>query len=321
VPSAGTDSTGLATAQPAGNWLTYTTATRGPDVLTVQYKTDGARSSVLKYDQNKSLPTNTTTGMPIYEITSTGTVGSTSRTILADVCFKPFLVNMKGALATNQNVQFTGNAWACGYNHSVDTPAGTGVNGRVGAGGCDEDPAQQHWEVGSGDLTGIWSTGAINSNGAASDAGNPGEQAGQAGFFTGPWDCLGLSQAEFWSLAGPPQNNVPANLDNNIYLDDDNVTQNQSGSFILHGTGSGLLYIDGDATFNAGFTYRGLIYVEGDCKINGTAWVLGGMVVKGKTQVKFNGGATILYSADAISQNISRHGGSVSNLAWREMPQ
>src|SRR5712692_9362796 len=69
VPVLGTDSTGLATAQPAGNWLNYTTTTRGPDVLTVKYKTDGGRSTIFKYDVNRSLPINAVTGMPIYEIT------------------------------------------------------------------------------------------------------------------------------------------------------------------------------------------------------------------------------------------------------------
>src|SRR5690349_22821054 len=35
VPVLGADSTGLATAQPAGQWLNYSTAARGPNPLTV----------------------------------------------------------------------------------------------------------------------------------------------------------------------------------------------------------------------------------------------------------------------------------------------
>ena len=38
-----------------------------------------------------------------------------------------------------------------------------------------------------------------------------------------------------------------------------------------------------------------------------------------KVTTKFNGGATVLYSYDAISQYVSRYGGSISNLAWREV--
>src|SRR5262245_64136445 len=41
VPVLGSDSTALPTAQPAGNWLTYSTAGTGDQVLTVTYKPDG----------------------------------------------------------------------------------------------------------------------------------------------------------------------------------------------------------------------------------------------------------------------------------------
>jgi|SRR5882672_4162879 len=320
VPVLGADSTGLATVQPAGNWLNYSTTTRTAKTLTVQYKTDANRASIYKFDVNKSFPINTLTGMPIYQITSTGVAGQAARTLQVEVVSQPFNLNIKGALASGVQVKFTGNAFACGYNHRIETPANTGDVGRAGAGGCNEDPAQNHWEVGSNDLTGIWSGGPVNSNGAASRDGNPPEQAGQVGFYAGPWDALGLSQAQFFALTGPGQATVPGNLNANTYLDNDGTTQNASGNFNVTGTGSGLLYVDGDLTMNAGFTWRGLIYVEGDVKINGSAWVLGSLICKGQTETKFNGGATILYSYDAISQYVSRYGGSISNLAWREVP-
>jgi Tfp pilus assembly protein PilX len=320
VPVLGTDSVGLATAQPAGNWLNYSTATRTANTLTVKYKTDASRSTIYKYDVNQSMPINKVQGMPIYEITSTGVVGNTKRTLQVEVVSQPFNLNIKGALATAQDVKFTGNAWSCGYNHRIDTPYGTGVNGRNGIGGCNEDPANQHWELGNGDLTGIWSGGTVTSGGAAHRDGNPPELNNQVGFYSGPWDALGLTQTQFWTLTGPAQSAVPANLNANIYLDNDGTVQNDSGDFHVTGNGSGLLYVDGDLTINANFTWRGLIYVEGDVKLNGTAWILGSLLVKGQTEVKFNGGATILYSYDAISQYVSKYGGSISNLAWRELP-
>ncbi len=316
VPVLGTDSVGLGTAQPAGNWLNYTTAGRAKGTLTVQYMTDASRQSIYKYDVNKSIPINTQSGMPIFQITSTGVVGNATRTVVAQVCAKPFNLSMKGALASGVDVKFTGNAFACGYNHRADTPYDTGVNGRFGVGGCDESP--QHWEVGSGDLTGIWSGGAINSGGASSRDGVPPEQSGQPGFFAGPWQALGLTQANFYSWIGASQSSLPASLDQNIYLDNDATPQNASGSWTLHGSGSGMLYVDGDLTINSGSSWRGLIYVEGDVKLNGHAWILGALVVKGKTQTKFNGGATILYSQDAIAQNITRSG-SYATLSWREI--
>ncbi|TMQ56476.1 MAG: hypothetical protein E6K75_08520 [Candidatus Eisenbacteria bacterium] len=229
VPVLGTDSVGLGTAQPAGNWLNYTTASRNKGTLTVKYMTDASRQAIYKYDINKSIPMNTLTGMPIYEITSTGVVGNASRTVVADVCAKPFNVNMKGALASGVDVKFTGNAFSCGYNHRIDTPYDTGVNGRAGVGGCNESP--QHWEVGTGDMTGIWSGGAINTGGAANRDGTPPEQGGQPGFYAGPWETLGLTQANFYSWIGAAQANVPANLDQNIYLDNDGTPQNASGNY------------------------------------------------------------------------------------------
>jgi hypothetical protein len=62
-----------------------------------------------------------------------------------------------------------------------------------------------------------------------------------------------------------------------------------------------------------------LIYVEGDLKINGTTWILGAMIVRGVTELKIaNGTATILFSKDAIEQQIAKHGGQFATLSWRE---
>ena len=77
--------------------------------------------------------------------------------------------------------------------------------------------------------------------------------------------------------------------------------------------------MDGDLTLNSTITFRGLIYVEGDLKLNGQAWILGGVIVKGKTSVKMNGGATILYSSEAISRALARYGGQFVTLNWREL--
>jgi len=70
---------------------------------------------------------------------------------------------------------------------------------------------------------------------------------------------------------------------------------------------------------NGNFTYRGMIYCEGDLTINGNCWILGGLVVNGTTAVKIaNGSAIVLYSGDTISQKISKYGGNLRTIAWRE---
>jgi hypothetical protein len=46
--------------------------------------------------------------------------------------------------------------------------------------------------------------------------------------------------------------------------------------------------------------------------------VLGALIVRGKSQIKANGGATLLYSNDSIKQSIAKYGGQMIMLSWRE---
>jgi len=79
--------------------------------------------------------------------------------------------------------------------------------------------------------------------------------------------------------------------------------------------------VDGDLSLNSNFSYVGLIYIEGDLKINGNAWVLGGVVCRGRTLIKLaKGGFTGLYSYDAIVRSAARYSDRFINLSWRELP-
>ena len=69
----------------------------------------------------------------------------------------------------------------------------------------------------------------------------------------------------------------------------------------------------------SGETAEQPIYVEGDLKLNGQAWILGGLIVKGKTSVKMNGGATILYSSEAITRALKPLS-SVSSTSQSPLP-
>jgi Tfp pilus assembly protein PilX len=310
VPVLGANFIALATKQPVGQWLPYTTATVTDSVLTVAYKTDAARTVIYKYDVTKNPAIQTTSGLPIFVITSTGRKGAAYRRVVAEVIQKPFIANVKAAMAADVEINFSGNSDICGYNHSIDTP--TGTKGR---------PPCDTWELASGGLPGAWSSGNITSGGSSSQSGTPApNKPNQTGFYAGPWEALGLSQADYFSWIGAPLSNEPANPTGIYYLDNNGVTQDVSGNFAYHGgDGEGLLYVDGNLTLNGGFNYRGLIYVEGDLQINGTTWILGGLIVKGQTKVKIaNGNCTILYSADAISQNIAKYGGQFVTLSWRE---
>lgn len=316
VPVLGTDSAGFATAQPSGAWLAYSTATRGPRALTVQYKTDNARTSIYKYDSSKNPAVGLySSGNPIYVVTSTGTAGTDMRTVRAEIYAKPVTAyqNVPGALTANVGVRTVGTFDVCGLNHRADIPAGT----QAGHGACTP------YHTSSDDKAGIWSTSTIDAGGGASTVtGNPdavkenmttGPGTGTNGFFAGPWEVLGMTQAAFFSWLGSPITCTPASpADGNYYVND--VSD-------IPSSGSGFLYIDGDVSFNGGFTWTGVIYVKGDVKkVNGHAWILGALIVEGEVDMKLNGTADILYSADAISQALSSADGTYLRLSWREIP-
>jgi Tfp pilus assembly protein PilX len=312
VPVLGTDSTGFATRQPGGAWLEYSTAVKSTDALTVEYKTNAAKTVVYKYDNLHNPKVNTVSGMPIYRITSTGRVGDAKTRVVTEVIQKPTIAMVQAALMAGVPINFGGNCAVCGMNHRADTPAGVRPPG-----GCTP------YETASGDLPAAWSTNTITAGGSATTAGSPmAHSPGHAGqFFAGPWEPLSMTQADYWSWVGAPHNSEPNPPNGIIYLDDNVTTQDAHGNFAYHGgDGHGYLYVDGDMTINGNFTYRGLIYIEGDLKINGTCWILGGLVVKGKTSVNIaNGDLTILYSSDAITQNISQSGSQYVRLSWREI--
>lgn len=309
VPVLGTDSVALATSQPVGGWLAYTTAGKTDSVLTVSYKTNAAKTQIYRYDPAKNPAVQTASGFPIFVVTSTGRQGSAYGRVVAEVIQRPVNVNVKGALAADKGIDFSGNSEICGFNHNISTPAYTGV------------PPCNAWELTSGHLPGSWSSGTITSGGSSTQNGSPVPNSpGQTGFYSGPWDAFGMPQAEFFSWIGAPVSSEPANPQGVYYLDNNGTSQDASGDFKYNGgTGEGLLYVDGDLAINGNFVFRGLIYIEGDLQINGTCWILGSIIVKGRSRIKIaNGSCTILYSQDTITQSIAKYGGQFVTLSWRE---
>jgi type IV pilus assembly PilX-like protein len=316
VPVLGSDSTGLATAQPAGKWLVYSGSKRGPQVLTVTYKTDDAHTAIYRYDKTKNPAVQTVSGEPIFVVTSTGKVGAETRTVVSEVFRKPFKTNIKAALTADRQVHWIGgNAAVCGYNHSLSTPTGYGDQGRLTGNTC------VPYEVGHDDLPGCWSTDLVYTGGAADEAGVPTPDVSyQTGFYAGPWEALGMTQAAFGSWLGARQDPAPTNPVGVTYLDNDGTPGNQSGSWGMGGgIGQGMLYADGDLNLGSGFVFKGLIYVEGDLSFSGHAWILGAVIVRGRVkEVKMTGGATVLYSKDAIDLMLGKYAANFTSLSWRE---
>jgi Tfp pilus assembly protein PilX len=334
LPVSGTDTTSLPTLQPAGSYLGYSSATKQVATgsladlraLVVRYKTvttTGASpdTQIVRYDDSANPKFNTTTGTPVFQIISSGGKGSALRGVVAEVTRSKFNILAKGAVTAQVAIQFRGNIKVCGHDHRADTPVWTEppvCNLPYGSGGWLGPDA--HGSC----MPGGWSEQEITQQGSPAVYGEPAaeDENNGTGFYSGPWDVLGLSQTDFWSWVGPPLDAVPGGVPQGIfYLDEDTTPQNPDGrSWTFNGgDGEGFLYCDGDLRINGNFTYRGLIYCEGDLDINGNCWILGAIVVHGKTIVKVaNGSAVVLYSAEAIQQFVAKYGGNLRMLSWRE---
>jgi len=315
IPVSGADTTSLPTLQPANAYLPYSSAGKNPNVLSIKYKTRAGQ--ILRYDDTASPRINTATGNPIWVINSTGRNNGAYRSIYAEVTRSRINVLARSAVTARVAIAFKGNIKICGHDHRADTPVQTAPPA------CDTGIGA--WWATTAHTTclpGAWSMNGITALGSPTLQGEPSAtKSFQTGFYSGPWDALGMPQAEFWPWVGNRYSSEPASLNGIYYLDNDAVIQNKSGDFSFNGgDGEGFLYVDGDLRLNGGFTYRGLIYAEGDVFINGNVWLLGGLVVNGKTTVKIaNGSAIILYSGEAIQQKIAMYGGEVRTIAWREL--
>ena len=305
VPVLGTDSIGLPTAQPAGEWLPYSTAVAGPNVLTVEYKTNATRTAICRYDAMRNPAVQTISGEPIYVITSTGVTGGDVRRVRAEVYPRPVPTTIMGAVASNAIIQLKGNIDICGYNHSVSMPS------------REEDHVPYH--LGYGDMPGTWCTDDVQNWGAATSEGVPdllefqtGPFTGDEGFYDGPWDVFSMTEAEFYDWVGTPLLSVPWPPIGLVYVDGDATLSNWEGE--------GFLYVSGDLTVNGTFCYRGLVYIGGDLRLQGESWILGGLVVRGNTVVDLTvGNPAVFYSAEAIARALSNSTGDFVRLSWREV--
>ena len=315
LPPVGADTTALPTLQTTGTYLPYSTAGKSIQMLTMKYKTKGG--VIQRYDDLANPKINTVTGNPIWIVNATGTSGSSSRSIYAEICQSRFNILAHGAVVAQVGIQFKGNIQVCGHNHRTDTPA------QKAPPQCD---AFLEASVHSTCMPAAWSEDTTSAQGSPTLVGEPTPTKNyQTGFYTGPWDALGMTQQDFWFWVGTPIAVGPNPPRGVLYLDNDAIKQNgwmnsNSASWTFNGgDGEGLLYVDGDLKINGSFTYRGMIYCEGDLEINGNSWILGGLVVRGKTKVKIaNGSAIILYSGEAMQQYITKYGGNIRTIAWKE---
>jgi hypothetical protein len=315
VPSVGDDTTALATAQPPGDWLDYSSATRGEDVLTLGFRRDPDTGAIVRYDDEQSPTLNTTCGMPVYRVTSTGKINGDRTRIQAEFIWKPHHLNVNAALCSGVDVHLEGDASICGYQHAADTGFEDAALGRTGSPSC------VHHEVGMGNLPGIWSGGSVTNNGAQIAGIPTATIEAQSGFYDGPWELLGMTRTEFVTMLGT-HTTAPANWDGVVWLDDDSSIQNGLQAFDVDAlTGEGILYVDGDLHLTGLVAFRGLIYVEGDFTSEATGTVVGAVVVRGRSEstCTLTNGPAMVYSRDAINRALGRALREIITLSWREV--
>jgi hypothetical protein len=314
VPVVGADTTALGSEQPEDAALTYSTAGNGPDVLTIAYKTDAARTKVYRYDGTANPAIQTATGLPIWVVTAVGRVGSAKRTIVTEIVNKQFTANLKGAVVSNDEIDLKEDTNANGYDHRADTPTFTGADGNRATA----------WETTNPPKAGAWSRKNVHADGKLQ--GTPLKLEKQTGFYGGPWEVLNMTQEEFTNWIGEPNGDHKQGNPRGItYVAkvDDNGKIHHGEHFEWKGgfNGDGILYVDGDLDIRGDFTFRGLIYCTGEFRVHGTAWILGG-VVSGKHQhihSKKDKPMSILMSSEAVTQNLNRSSSLFSTLSWREI--
>ena len=325
--TAGADTTLLATGQPTGQWMNYSTSSRGANALTIEFLTNPARTQVYKYDMTKTPPIQTSSGGAIYQITSVGRIGAVSRRLVVQaITYPPIYPGLRGAVVSGSDIKYTGGGVTCGFNHRAVTPDHKGIPGRLVPGGCFEDVAAKQWEAGYGDMPGDMVYGTFSFSGANQHYGVPaGVSDGNVGFYGGPWDVFGMSQAAFLAWVGPCVA-APAVPTGVYYVDNDGIPGNRSNPTVSYNAptvGWGLLYVDGELKLTNDFHFRGLVYCEGKLTATNQAWIIGSVVARGPASGRndITGPNVFLYSTETVAAIPGAPAaGKVSTISWKEVP-
>jgi hypothetical protein len=294
-----------------GGYLQYSRNGGTDDVLTIRHKWgdlngDGVKdpNEVVRYDTEQIPPENFNSGFPVEIVTVTGRLGQADRTIEAEVTKRTLMARTLGALYIDKAISFTGNPGICGYDHPANTPTGTRPFACFG------------WHEPTGHLPGVATTGdEIDVQGGAADlTGDPAPtDSSSSNPFYDLHELLGITLPELKQMLANADNTTLANpLDGITYLNGDAIVN-------ANIVGHGLCYVTGDMVINGTLEYRGLIYCEGDVKVLGNCWVLGSVVVRGKSDFNTSAGnAGVLYSSEAISNYIGMYMPMIV-LSWREL--
>jgi Tfp pilus assembly protein PilX len=318
IPGSGTPSlagvTYTPTVQVASGGLDYSRSSR---YLSVRHKWidrdgDGVRDAneIVRYDAKQFPPENFDSGSAVEIVEVEGYRGDARRRLRVETTRYPFSPNVIAALSSDRGVDVRGAVSICGHDHLATTPVGTDLT---------TGPCSPTWDQTSGHHPAITTTGDLVDTRGTSDL--LGDPAATDTSSTNPFyslaEALGVTQDivdEILSRADHTSSNDGSPLDGITYING-NATGGERFSNI---TGSGLLYVNGDLDVSGNFVWKGLIYVEGNFTITGTPWILGGVLVRGRSDYAFSGGApAILYSSEMMRIALERAFDYVV-LSWKE---
>jgi hypothetical protein len=171
----------------------------------------------------------------------------------------------------------------------------------------------------TGHLFGVMTTGgAVGTRGSTDILGSPSPTSEDpTNNFLSIAETLGLTDQEWRELVDDADRTSVEGEGpwDGITVIDDDVR-------ITGGSGSGLLYVNGDLTLAGDFEWRGLVYVEGQLRNTGGTWILGGVMARGGGEVvavDFGAGnPDILYSRETLVQTLMAAMDYVV-LSWKEL--
>jgi hypothetical protein len=250
---------------------------------------------------------------PVFEIISTGRVGTTRRTIVTEMVIPKLNIGAKAAVRSGVHISGNGTVNVCGHDHLITTPLGltppscfTPQVGQPSGWHVSRNPAAHpdpNYSVNpectaAGCMPGAETDSTIGTSGAPKKFwGNPDTIQYSPNPVPEIWEMMGMTQVECnnlpWGTDVNPVmgfvkiNNVGAEL--NLPVRDDHM---------------GVLWVTGGLKTVGNTKFKGLIYVEQDFFNAGTPWVLGAVCTKGVTQTTLNGTINVLYSSGMLEQVI-----------------
>ncbi|OGF14182.1 MAG: hypothetical protein A2024_07520 [Candidatus Edwardsbacteria bacterium GWF2_54_11] len=274
---------------------------------------------------------------PVWEIISTGQVGSARRTLVTEVVVPRFTARTRAGLSSKAPVTGNGNADVCGHDHPANTPY------NLSPPNCFIPVSGQPfgWHVEADEPHGLAANGYLNpvvARNSCTMAGCvPGIETDSLFFNTGAnqkaWgnpDVVEKSTRpiyKIWDIMGMDSATC-TNLDwgNDMYPVRGLVRLDGNTMYAGHGSGlehDGILWIrGGDLHSSSNLAIKGLIYVDGNYQSTGTTWVLGGIVVLGETETSITGSIDVLYSSQTLARVVQNATGvGMKVISQREVDQ